>query len=235
MRYAIAVSCAGVIVVLVAACAKNEPQAGEIDALTREIQGQEPDEVRAAVVRRFGQPARDIGSGLSIEQWDVAGGVLTFHPGTGPTFAKGGQTTRLMRTTNPAGDCLVGSYEMTTLPDPANHGNCFWLGNVALTPKGRYRYTGGVSTSTRPGQEDNFFMHHPEGMARVEYAAGVTSQTRLEDLPDGTRVATVTFVGDGEASKSYAIVASRSSMRLAFESPEPLVFRMDKGWVNYWR
>jgi hypothetical protein len=225
----------GLIVILVASCATSEPQTGEIDALTSEIQGLEPAEVRAAIVRRFGSPARDIGSGLSIEQWDVAGGVLTFHPLTGPTFAKDEVSTRLIRTTNPAGDCLVGSYEMTTLPDPANHGNCFWLGNVALNSEGRYRFTGGPNGSPRPGQEDNYFMRHPEGTARVEYAAGVTPRTRLEDLADSTRVATVTFACDGGGSMSYMIVAHGSSMRLAFEGSEPLSFRMNKGWVSYWR
>jgi len=112
-----------------------------IDSLAREVQGKKPDEVRALIVGRLGQPTRDIGSGISIDQWDVAGGQLTFHPGTGPTFKKDGKIRWLIRTTNPAATCLFGSYQMTTIPDPANHGNCFWTGDLSLRADGKYQYT----------------------------------------------------------------------------------------------
>jgi hypothetical protein len=88
-----------------------------IESLTQEVQGKGPEEVRALIVRRFGPPAREVGSGLQIEQWDVDGGTLTFHPLQGPSFNKSGVLTRLIRTTNPAALCLFGSYEMDTEPE----------------------------------------------------------------------------------------------------------------------
>jgi len=60
-------------------------------------------------------------------------------------------------------------------------------------------------------------------------------KTRLEDLPDGTAIATVAFVGqDGRSSNAYRLVAYRTSMSLAFEA-EAMSFRLSRGWVNYWR
>lgn len=43
-------------------------------ALARDIRGMEPDAIRNLIVHRFGPPSRDVGSGLPIPQWDVAGG-----------------------------------------------------------------------------------------------------------------------------------------------------------------
>jgi hypothetical protein len=93
-----------------------------IRELSASIQGKRPDDVRTAIIERLGPPQRDIGSGYRIEQWDTSGGVLTFHPVTGPTFSDPKTKTyfRLIRTSNPAAGNLLDSYEMTTLPDPAN-------------------------------------------------------------------------------------------------------------------
>jgi hypothetical protein len=215
--------------------AAQTPQAPNIEALTREVQGKGPGEVRALIVGRLGPPARDIGSGLSIEQWDVDGGVLTFHPLRGPTFEKGGLRTRLIRTTNRAAVCLFGSYQMSTLPE-GPHGNTRWLGQVSLSADSTYRYTRGhQDLEPRDRQSDNFFMLHPNGSAQVKYASGVGPESRLEDLPDGSPVATVTFVaGDRRFSKAYRIVAYRTSMFLVFEG-EAIPFRLQRAWVQYWR
>jgi hypothetical protein len=212
-----------------------KPQTPNVETLKAEIQGKKPDEVRALIIRRFGPPAREVGSGFQIEQWDVDGGVLTFHPLTGPTFSKGGVQTRLIRTTNRAELCLFGSYEMTTLPEGPN-GMEYWLGDVSLATDSRYRFTdSGNNLDHRDGQRDNFFMLHPHGSAQVNYASGVSPKTRLEDLPDGSLVATVRFTApDRRSSAVYRIVAYRTSMSLVFEG-EALPFRMEKEWVNYWR
>ena len=111
-----------------------------IQELSSKIQGRPADKVRAAMIEKFGPVQRDVGSGLQIEQWDVAGGVLTFHPLTGPVFSdsKTKQTFRLLRTTNPAGEVLLKGYEMTSLPDPANYGMRSWLGNLKFGPGKTY-------------------------------------------------------------------------------------------------
>src|SRR4051812_974958 len=85
-----------------------------IDALIPLLEGKDASQVRALIVRQFGPPAREIGSGFQIEQWDVDGGVLTFHSLLGPTFQKQGVFTRLIRTHNPTSVCLFGNYEMVT-------------------------------------------------------------------------------------------------------------------------
>lgn len=205
----------------------------EIDSLTREMQGKTPDQIRALIVQRFGAPARDVGSGLQIEQWDVAGGVLTFHPIQGPTFEKDGVRTRLLRTTNPAALCLFGSYEMVTQPE-GPYGLRYYLGNIVLSAD-RYRFIDSRSNEDhRKQQANNFFMLHPEGLARVKYSPGVTPATRLEDLPDNSSVGTVSFVTpDGRQRKTYRIVANRTSMSLSLEGKEE-AFQVTKGWVNYW-
>jgi hypothetical protein len=237
MRTALDIVIAASSAIVLASCSRGEAPVYDVEALTRDIQGKEPDEVRSIIVRRFGPPARDIGSGLRIEQWDVAGGVLTFHPLSGPDFAKDGVSTRLIRTTNLAEDCLFGSYEMMTLPDVANHGARYWLGNVTLSVDGRYRYEdSGQNSAHREDQGDNFFMLYPGGTARVEYADGVAPRTRLEDVATDMRIATVTFTAqDGRTSRAYDIVAYRSRMLLTVESAEPMPFQMHKYWVNYWQ
>ena len=112
----------------------------------------------------------------------------------------------------------------------------YWLGNVSLVANSRYKYTDGRSNlDHRAEQRENFFILHPNGSVQITYAPGVTPETRLEDLPDGTTVATVTVAGqDGRSSHAYRIVAYRTSMSLAFEA-EAMSFRLRKGWVNYWR
>lgn len=224
-------------VATVIAGAARAASGDEIDRLAAAIQGRSPGQVRALIVQRFGPPARDIGSGVRIEQWDVAGGVLTFHPLSGPTFAKSGSVRTLIRTTNPLDLCLFGDYEMTTLPDPANRGTLYWLGNLSLTRDGRYRFTdSGQNLKYRTGQKQNYFLRHPEGSARVEYPAGVTPQTLLESLKDGRRVAILTFTArDNSASARYPIVVDVGARRLRFAGTGTMTFRMDKGWVNFWR
>ncbi len=205
-----------------------------IDALVPHLAGKRPAEVRALIIERLGPPARDVGSGLRIDQWDIDGGLLTFHPVTGPTFDKGGESTRLIRTSNPVALCLFGTYEMATAPEEP-HGTTYWLGNVSLSRNLRYRYADGhQNLDRRSRQRDNFFMRNPIGRIRVRYAPGVTPQTRLEDLPDGSLVATVTFTARRRrASQTYRIVASRTQRTLAFEG-EAMPFQLDRAWVNYW-
>lgn len=205
-----------------------------IESLTQELEGKGPDDVRALIVRRFGPPARDVGSGIQIEQWDVDGGILTLHPLQGPTFTKGGVLTHLMRTTNPAALCLFGSYEMDTGPE--GHPSMFYyFGDLSLSFD-HYKFTdSGSNLDHRSRQKSNFFMLHPDGLVEVKYASGVSAGTRLEDLSNGSPVAMVRFSApNGPFSATYRIVANRSSMSLAFQG-KGMPFQLTKGWVNYWR
>ena len=205
-----------------------------IKRLTQEVQGKGPAEVRALIVRRFGPPARDVGSGFQIEEWDVDGGILTFHSLEGPTFKKGGVLTRLIRTTNPAALCLFGSYEMDTEPE-GYPPMLYYVGDVSLSAD-HYRFRdSGSNLDHRDKQKNNFFMLYPDGLVEVKYASGVSAETRLEDLPDGGPVATVTFFAPNRRfSATYRIVANHSAMSLAFQG-KGMPFQLTKGWVNYWR
>jgi hypothetical protein len=202
--------------------------------LIQQVQGKDPGQVRDVIVRQLGPPARDIGSGFQIEQWDVDGGVLTFHTLQGPTFLKHGVLTHLIRTNNPPALCLFGRYEMVTASE-SQYRMKYWLGNVFLSDD-CYNYTDSCDNlDHRQKQSNNFFMLHPKGLVQVKYSSGVTPETRLEDLPDDSLVAIVTFATpDRRVSKTYRIVTNRTSMSLAFEG-DGMQFQMTKGWVNYWR
>lgn len=69
------------------------------------------EEVRALTVRRFGPPAREVGSGIQMNNrmWD--GGILTFHPFQGPTFQNGRQRSALTR-------FIVGITSVGACPKP---------------------------------------------------------------------------------------------------------------------
>src|SRR5437016_11067244 len=60
------------------------PQA--IAQLKAQIQGKMPREVASIIVQGFGRPNRDVGSGLTILEWDVGGCVLSLavEGGGGP-------------------------------------------------------------------------------------------------------------------------------------------------------
>lgn len=214
-----------------AAVAQETPH---IDMLIQQVQGKSSQQVRDLIVSQLGPPARDIGSGLQIEQWDVDGGVLTFHSLQGPTFLKGGVLTHLIRTNNPVSLCLFGSYEMVTMPE-GQYRLKYWLGNVSVYAD-HYQYTDSNDNHDhRQRQSNNFFMLHPRGLVQVKYASGVTPQVRLEDLPNDSLVATVTFIAaDPQVRRTYRIVTNRTSMSLAFEG-NGSQFQMAKRWVNYWR
>jgi hypothetical protein len=208
-----------------------------IESLTEEIQGKSPDEVVAVLLARLGPPPRDIPSGARIEKWDVEGGVLTFHSIDGVTFEKAGTRTRLIRTNNPVETCLFGSYEMLAPRPEGPYQMSYWLGNVVLQSDSHYRYKdAGQYRDQRSSQASNFFLRHAEGFVQVEYAPGISPRTRLEDMADGALVARATFKAtDGKAIKAYRIVTRNETMRLEFESDEPMTFQLWTGWANKWR
>ncbi|MEM8671990.1 MAG: hypothetical protein AAGG48_31015 [Planctomycetota bacterium] len=198
------------------------------------LQGKSPEQIRDMIEKEYGPPDRNVGSGLVIEQWDVDGGTLTFHPLVGPSFDNGQTVVRLMETTNLLKHCLFGSYEMHTLPDAEIHGNQFWIGNVSMTGS-KYEFSDSESNlRQRIGQESNYFIKHPVGTVKVSYAENITAETKLEELDNQHVVATLEFSSaDGTSHGEFEIVADTKNMRLSFQS-EAIPFRMEKGWVSYW-
>jgi len=204
-------------------------------ALEAEIQGKQADDVREVIIRRLGPPDGTFGSGLRIETWNIEGGVLTFNPVSGPFFEKGGKRVWLMHTANPAGLCLYGHYEMRAKPE-ASYGMKYYLGDLYLARDSSYLFAfDPARTEDKKSQAGSFFVLYPRGSVEVKYASGVSAETRMEDLPDGSLVATLTFVArPSQRMKLYRVIADHTGRVLRFESGA-MPFEMDKGWVNYWR
>jgi hypothetical protein len=210
-----------------------------IQELAAAIQGKDSDTVHAEIIRRFGFADRDVGSGFRIEKWDLSGGVLTFHPMSGPTFvdAKTDKFFRLLRTTNLAGDNLLQRYSMMTLPDPQNNGSQYWLGSVEFGADGTYRFVDGRAFPEELAkQRDNFFVLYPAGKVVVRYAPPITAETRLETLPENSVVAHFDFTSDdGNHRATFSIKSSERFRTLAFTADQRLTFEMDTSWRNFWR
>jgi hypothetical protein len=225
-----------------AATATTEDEAAALQLLAPRLQGKHPDAMRPIIIETFGNADRNVGSGLRIEQWDVAGGVLTFHPLGGPTFEKEGAITRLIRTTNLAKDCVFGEYSISTLPDPENYGNQYGLGGLSISTDGRYRYVDSSQTFLEHVvQPEALFIRHPQGSVTVAYLENVTGETRLEDLPQGTAIAVITLTSadrgsDRGSKEAYRVIAHPSVMRLSLEGEDgrPTPFSAYKGWPRSW-
>ena len=206
----------------------------DVVALGRKLEGKDGRQVHAILLDRCGQPTRDVGSGIQILQWDIAGGVLTY-PGLGssPTFTKDGASRRLVRATERVGASLLQDYEMYTTPAPNHYGAKLWIGNLYLS-SATYEFIEsdtGEDLAGWPDQSGNFFMKHPKGDIKVEYAKGIMADTQLEDVTHEARVAKLTFkANDGGKPASFWMVTDHQSMRLSFSGDEPIPFVMSKHW-----
>jgi hypothetical protein len=207
----------------------------EIVKLSATIQGKSPTEIREIIRTHVGDESRHVGSGVDIEEWDVEGGVLTYHPATGVYYHKDGVRKRLLQTSNRVGECLFGSYEMTTAP-PKKGDTRYWIGNLRLESRGAYQFTdSGQFPDQRSGQESNFFLKHPSGMMHIVYSKGITTESVLEQLPNNARLAEIVFTAaDGSVSAKYYIKSDGELTCLLFESDSQLPFQMHKSWEYYW-
>jgi hypothetical protein len=210
----------------------------QIRPITGLIQGKSPDEIRQIMIKHFGPVHRIVGSGFRIEQWDVANGMLTFHPAIGPSYTPEGQTTmHLLATHNPVRKNLLGSYEMVSLAADDPNSVSYWLGNLQIEPDGSYSFKDSGQFPTKSArQSNNFFYLHPVGTVEIQYAAGVSAETLLETLPTESDVAQLHFrAADGHAKQTFSIKTQESARRLMFVGFDPLSFEMDKGWESLWK
>lgn len=207
-----------------------------IQTLASEFQGKSPLQIAKLVHEQLGEPSRDVGWGLQIPAWDVAGGTLILHPITGPWFRQDGREAHLLRTNNEVAACLFGAYDLTTIPDTAHFGACYGLGTLRLSSGGGYRYEDFRKYTGRGADAGrDFFVLHPDGTARVQYVDAITAETRLEDLADSTMLASVTFSSRStDTTLTLHVVSSCSAMNIFAEAREPIPFRIYKGWVHYW-
>jgi hypothetical protein len=203
-----------------------------IQRLAEELQGKKGNEVATAIIKQFGPAARDVGSGVSIQQWDVESGVLTYSLGLASFRTNDGKVVWLTATVNKALLALTAdTFEMYTLPEPQMK---YWLGNLRLKPDSIYEFVdSGQSLDHRAGQTQNFFIKHPHGRFEIHFAPGCTGDTVLEHLTDGTFLCSLTFLsGNGGPQVSYEIIVDPSERRLAFSTKRrPFVFLMEKGFA----
>ena len=195
------------------------------------MQGKTSEEVLALIEKTFGPPVRNVGSGLSIPQWDFDGGVLTFHPLCGPTFApKSGGRIWLINTHNRLGSNLLSGYEMATKPDRS--GMRYWIGNIEINRDGTYAFFDAeVPTDHKARRRKCFFTEHRHGNVSVTYPPGFGANTLLESTKEKGLVATLHFTSVGD-KQAYDIINDPVDRMLSLVSTD---FEMDRGWENYWR
>jgi hypothetical protein len=192
-----------------------------------------PEQVLPAAVARYGKPTRDIGSGLYIPQWDVAGGKLTVHPGRGPTFElPGGQIVWLIQTVNLAGENILHSYEISTQPQSTG-GTSFWIGDVHIAADQSYRFVNSGDYFKNNGEQSgNFFLHHPAGHVAVTWSQGINASTLLESTGE-REIAQLTFTDDTKAATYQCRVVSSAKSRML--TIQDATFTMWASWLHFWR
>jgi hypothetical protein len=146
-------------------------------------------------------------------------------------FSAHGETVWSTRAINKALPTLTtGTIEMYTPPQPQMK---YWIGNLNLNLESAFKFVdSGQSMDHRVGQSRNFFMKHPAGRFKIQFATGCSGDTVLEHLSDATFLCTVIFFpADGSPQTTYDIVAYPSERRLSFSTKKrPPVFLMDKRW-----
>ncbi len=228
MRYTIIIACA-------IATSNYVVAERALQALVSEIQNKAPNVVREIIVEQYGQGDRDIGSGFRIEQWDINGGVLTFHPATGVYFEENGVLHSLIETTNNVKEAVFGSYEMSSLPDHNNHGTSYWLGNLELLDGGYSFKRSRTSHEKELVIGESYFFLHPSGTALIEYESESIRGNKLENVKDGSAIATITFTSKNNVDTiKYNIVTRKSAKMLFFSRKKGINFKMDKAWGSYW-
>lgn len=227
-------------ILLISLAKANEAEAAKlpkkISELQQLIKQNNRTDAHKKTVDFLGKPARDIGSGYRIEQWDVDGGTLTFHQAVGPIFRSAkGQVTWLIPTKNKVSLNILSGFEMYSREehDPNKNGGQYWLGNIKLNPSGQYKFQdSGQFKQYKKVFPTHFFAKHTTGSFQITYPKEVKPTDVLETISDKTEICKITF-NSGDKSKVFSIITSKPNRRLSFESDNQ-VFRMSRGWTQYW-
>lgn len=214
----------------------NSELPNKVTDLQRLLTHKNREEAYKLTIDFLGKPVQKVGSGFRIEQWDLDGGILTFHQTLGPTFRDtSGSITWLVTTRNELKANLHNRFEIYSLheQDPHKNGNIYWLGNIELFPDGKFAYRdSGRLREYKNTFPKHFFEDHLTENFNIDYSEGISSTDVLEEIPDDKEVCKITF-RSGEGSKTFNIVTSRSARMLRFDSKNQ-VFRMQRGWNTYW-
>jgi hypothetical protein len=161
---------------------------------------------------------------------DLAGGEMT-HPGHSkavPTLKlKDRAPLYLIETANPVLESLIGSYEITSLPE-APYGNRNWLGNFNIGSDLSYSYKDNGQFH-KPG-DDNFLMHHLSGKVSIRYADKVSAETLLESLPEGSTVVELTFTAENTNDRLVLKIGTYARMFFIFNADPRLNFSGYGNW-----
>lgn len=203
----------------------------QIRVLAREIEGLEDYQIYDLVRERYGEPHRTGGSGIWYTEWDIAGGTLqvvvgagdvTFrYPGAWPRSA---QSVSLFRTYPPAKRRVTLGMELYTIADTAMGR---WVGSVQVDLHQRYHFRPASGTyPSSPRQPPlAFFARNPTGTVRIEYADGLSPETTLEDLEDGTKVATITYIAEDDREELAFEYWFPTGLRYVGKEPLPFNFQ----------
>ena len=213
----------------------------DLESLQEQIQGQTPIQIYDTIVSFFGKPDRDNGSGLSIPEWDINGGVLVFHPSMGPSFTdKNGSKVWLLNTENEAGENIFGRYEMFTAPFLYGNDARYWMGNLLLRADGTYEFIdSGTNLDKRDYQENNFFVNNPCGRFEIDYPLGITETTLLESLEDHMLIADLEFFEKNEFTGSafteqFHVIIEGKTLHLNSIDYDAQTYYLYKAWQNFW-
>jgi hypothetical protein len=208
-RCCVLIACCGTAVSCFANCDRTNDQSvsfalrnspASIQSLAKEIRDKSGDEVEAAIVKHFGPAARDLGSGVSIKQWDVGPGVLTYSGGLARFSVARGKSVWLTATNSKALTLIADGFEMTTPPSPQMR---YWLGDLDLktgSTCSTYKFIDSAeweSLRHREKQTHNFFLKHSTGRFAIQFASGCSPDTVLEPLPDATVLCSLSLVEAG--------------------------------------
>ncbi len=205
-----------------------------VKQLASSLKGKGPAEAGKVIHKALGEPARMVGSGVRIEQWDVAGGSVTYNPIAGVSFVAGGKSVSLIETHNRIDQNVIDSYEMTT---PPTRGTRYWMGNLELRKDGSYQFTDShQNLDERKSSGPCFFVTHPTGRYELRISQNLEGSPLLENVPAGSEVCKLKFTpSDGGKSMTYTVTSDPVTRRLAFGGPNAVAFRMDRGWSNVWK
>jgi hypothetical protein len=165
--------------------------------IQKNIEGKSSKDAYEITKAILGTPNRDIGSGFSIQQWDLKEGTFTFHEIIGPSFRKSnGRKIYLLTSPHKVKMSVFSGYEMYSLPsqDPHNNGSQYWLGNIELNPNGEYTFKdSGQFSKLKVKFPKYFFQKNTTGKFKIQYHPDVKPDDLLENLTNNSQICSFIF------------------------------------------